>query len=115
MHTVKKNWDCPTLLEFNDWLKDKSEAHERMKLSSGKPKIENSNLPANVLRTRTGTKVFASTSSRQTPSMGDKDNQLTNCIPCKEKHPDGAVWCFAIKRLHNGQNWLQTTNSVFRS
>ena len=87
MHTVKKNWDRPTLLEFNDWLKDKAEAHERMKLSSGKPKTEDSNLPANVPRTKTGTKIFASTSSSETPSMGNKDNRPTSCIACTERHP----------------------------
>ena len=59
----------------------------RMKLSSGKPKTEDSNLPANFPRTKTGTKVFASISSSQTPSMGDKDNRPTSCIASKEKHP----------------------------
>ena len=49
MHTVKKDWDYLTLLESNDWLKYKAEAHERMKLSSGNWRIENSNPTANIL------------------------------------------------------------------
>ena len=28
LFTVKKHWVKPTLLDFNDWLKEKSEAHE---------------------------------------------------------------------------------------
>ena len=30
MHTVKKNWDRPNLFEFDDWLKDQAETHEKM-------------------------------------------------------------------------------------
>ena len=35
MHTVKRSLDRPTLIDFNDWLKHKAEAHERMKTASG--------------------------------------------------------------------------------
>ena len=42
MHTVKKDWSRPTLFDFNEWLKDKAEAHERMKVSTTKPKSEDS-------------------------------------------------------------------------
>ena len=72
IHTVRKNWDRPTILEINDWLKDKAEAHERMKLSSGKLKTEDSNPHANVTRTKNESKIFASTSCSETPSMGEK-------------------------------------------
>ena len=34
MHTVKRNWNRPNMIDFDDWLKDKAEAHERMKASS---------------------------------------------------------------------------------
>ena len=88
-----KNWDGPTLFEVNrtkevkgQRLQDKGETPKRMKLSSGKPKIEDSNPPTNVTRTKIGAKIFASTSSSQTPPMGDKDNGPTSCIACKEKH-----------------------------
>ena len=38
MHTVKKEWLRPTMLDFNDWLKEKAEAHERMKAITFKGK-----------------------------------------------------------------------------
>ena len=69
MHTVNRTWDRPTLLKFKDWLKDKVEAHEKRKLSSGKPKTENSKPFSNVTKTKTGTKILASTSSSETPSI----------------------------------------------
>ena len=40
MHTMRRDLNRPTLNDFNDWLKDKAEAHERMKASNGKPKVE---------------------------------------------------------------------------
>ena len=52
IYTVEKNWDLPTLTEFNNSLKHNAEAHERMKLSSEKQKIEVSNPPADVTRTK---------------------------------------------------------------
>ena len=98
MHTVKKKWDRPTLLEFNEWLKDKAEAHERMKLSAGKPKTEDSNTPSNVTRTKTGAKVFASTSGSKTSTNGNQSRKTirnSNCIVCKEKHP---LWRCSVFR-----------------
>ena len=87
LHTVKKDWTRPTLLDFNDWLKDKAEAHERMKVSSAKPKGDQSALT--VTRTKTGAKVFAAASS-SAPSTGTATKtsrvQLA-CIACKESHP----------------------------
>ena len=40
MHTVKRNWSRPTLLDFNDWLKGKAEALEMMKVTSSKVKSD---------------------------------------------------------------------------
>ena len=62
MLTVKRNWDHPILLEFKDWLKDKAEAHERMKLSSGKPETQDSHPLANIIKTKTAANFSASTS-----------------------------------------------------
>ena len=87
LHTVKKDWTRPTPLEFNDWLKDKAEAHERMKVSSAKPKADES--APTVTRTKTGAKVFAAASS-SAPSTGtsSKTNRVQlACIACKENHP----------------------------
>ena len=87
MHTVKKDWSRPTLLDFNDWLKDKAEAHERMKVSTTKPKNDES--AQSVTRTKTGAKVFASaTSSSSSNGIGTKPNRVQpNCIVCKDNHP----------------------------
>ena len=86
LHTVKKNSTRLTLLDFNDWLEDKAEAHERMKVSSGKPKADES--VSTVTRTKSGTKVFAATSS-SAPSTGTITKttrvQLA-CITCKDNH-----------------------------
>ena len=86
LHTVKKDWSRPTLLDFNDWLKDKAEAQESMKVSSAKPKVDES--APTVTRTKTGAKVFAAASS-SAPSTGTatKTNRVQlACIACKENH-----------------------------
>ena len=87
MHTVKRTLDRPTLIDFNDWLKDKAEAHERMKSASLKPKTEDSTITAT--KTKTVSKVFASTasSSQQRSNSKSKVEQLSNCVACKDKHP----------------------------
>ena len=88
MHTVKKNCDPPKTFEIKDCLKNKAEAHERMKLNSGKPRTEDNNSSANVFRTKDGAKIFGSTSSSQTTSTRDKaENSKTSCIACEGKHP----------------------------
>ena len=85
MYTVNKNCDCPYLLDFNDWLKDKSEAHGKRKLSSGKTETEDGNAYDDLIRTKTGAENFAATSSSQTPSMGEwTENRLTSCIAPKK-------------------------------
>ena len=40
LFTVKKHWVKPTLLDFNDWLKEKAEAHDLMKQTSSKARTE---------------------------------------------------------------------------
>ena len=42
MHTIRKNWRRRTILVFNEWLKDKAEAHERMKVTTTKTKDDES-------------------------------------------------------------------------
>ena len=87
MHTVKNYWSRPTLLDFNEWLKDEAEAHERMKVSTTKPKNDES--AQSVTRTKTGAKVFASaSSSASSDGTGTKPNRVQlNCIVCKVNHP----------------------------
>ena len=99
LHTVKKDWTRPTLLDFNDWLEDKAEAHERMKMSSGKPKAEKS--APTVTRTKTGAKVFAAASS-SAPSLELQPRQL-DCnylaLLAKKIILYGDVACFSAKHL----------------
>ena len=40
LFTVKKHWVKPTLLDFNNWLKEKAEAHDLMKQTSSKARTE---------------------------------------------------------------------------
>ena len=85
MNTVKRNLDRPTLIQFNDWLKEKAEAHERMKATSSKTKTDDVTAPT-VTKTRTGTKVFAATTSNQ-DTTGTKPRGEKRCVACKENHP----------------------------
>ena len=89
MHTVKRDLSRPTLIDFNDWLKDKAEAHERMKVSSGKPKVEETPT-GNVTKTKTNSKVFAATTTSTKNTIATKPSTQkiqVNCVACKDKHP----------------------------
>ena len=88
MYTVKRSLDRPTLIDFNEWLKDKAEAHERMKTASGKPKSDENPQPS-VNKTKTTSKVFAATTSnnQQNSTSKPKPDILPNCVAYKEKHP----------------------------
>ena len=84
LFTVKKHWVKPTLLDFNDWLKEKAEAHDLMKQSATKATPED-NLTS-VTKTKTASKVFASNSQqretkKQMPSAST--NTFFRCIVCK--------------------------------
>ena len=85
MNTVKRNLDRPTLIQINDWLKEKTDAYERMKATSSKTKAEDVTA-STVDKTKTGTKVYAATTSYQdtteTKPRGEK-----RCVECEESHP----------------------------
>ena len=85
MNTVKRNLDRSTLIQFNYWLKDEAEAHERMKATSSKPKTDDVTA-STVTKTKTGTKVFAATTSNQ-DTTGTKPRKEKRCVACKESHP----------------------------
>ena len=98
LHTVRQTLDRPTLIDFNDWLKDKAEAHESMKSLPNKAKPgESTNVT--VTKTKTASYVFAaSTSSQQ--SASDKimnDKPPNTCVACKDKHPLCRCPAFRIK------------------
>ena len=81
LHMVKKGWLRPSLLDFNFWLQEKAEAHDRIQFGSAtKPKGEPNSTTTIV---KTATKTFASESESTTPSTGT--NEL--CPVCKGKHP----------------------------
>ena len=87
LFTVKKHWVKPTLLDFNDWLKEKAEAHDLMKQSATKAKPEEN--ITSVTKTKTASKVFASNSQqrdtkKQIPSSST--NTYSRCIVCKGNH-----------------------------
>ena len=63
LFTVKKHWINPTLLDFNDWLKEKADAHDLMKQSATKAKLEENS--TSVTKTKTASKVFASNSQKR--------------------------------------------------
>ena len=97
MHTVKRSLDRPTLIDFNEWLKDKAEAHERMKTASGKTKSDENPQPS-VNKTKTTSKVFAATTSNNQQNCSPKpksDKPPINCVACKEKHP---LWRCSVFR-----------------
>ena len=37
MHIVRHNWQRPTLRDFINWLKEKAEGHERLRVLNSKP------------------------------------------------------------------------------
>ena len=57
LFTVKKHWVKPTLLDFNDWLKEKVEAHDLMKNTATNAMTEDTN--HSVTRTKVASKAFA--------------------------------------------------------
>ena len=87
LFTVKKHWVKPTLLDFNDWLKEKAEAHDLMEQSATKAKPEEN--ITSVTKTKTASKVFASNlqqreTKKQMPSAST--NTYFRCIVCKGNH-----------------------------
>ena len=78
LHTVKKGWLRPSLLNFNDWLQEKAEAHDRMHFGAAtKPKPE---VTPTTSKVKTATKTFAS-DTQSTSATG-----LEPCVVCKGKH-----------------------------
>ena len=68
IQTVRRQWHRPTLLDFNEWFKEKAEVHERLKTINSKGKSEE------PVKQKVGTKVFASNANI---SNKTKENQST--------------------------------------
>ena len=75
MHTVRHNWQRPTLLDFNNWLKEKDEGHERLRVLNSKAKKNEEPVKPKT------TKVFAA-NSQLTSKAQDKSN-FPPCVLCK--------------------------------
>ena len=73
LFVVKRSWSRPNLIDFNNWLKDKAEAHEQKKNMPGEPKVEEPS------KTKAVTRVFASTSTVEIKF------EYPSCILCKWK------------------------------
>ena len=76
-HTVKRSLYAPSFIDFNHWLEDKAEAHERMCPSSNYNRYQD-----NSVRTKTNVKIFAANSQ----AKFDANIQYSPCLVCKGKH-----------------------------
>ena len=87
LFTVKKHWVKPTLLDFNDWLMEKGEAHDLMKQTSSKARAEdNSN---SVVKNKVASRTSAAntqTKSTQRPASTSATPPNPRCIVCKSNH-----------------------------
>ena len=87
LFTVKKHWVKPALLDFNDWLKEKAEAHDLMKQTSSKARTEdNTN---SVVKTKVASRTFAAntqTKGTQRPASTSSTPANPRCIVCKGNH-----------------------------
>ena len=90
MHTVWHNWQRPTLLDFNDWLKEKAEGHERLRVLNSKAKNEDPIKPKT-------TKVFAANSN--VSNKAHDKFKFPTCVLCKGIH---ALWNCADFKEKNG-------------
>ena len=90
MYTVVKDMVLSTLIDFNDWLKRKADAHERMNVSgASKPKVEESKFKTNSKSFSTSAAVTGSTLST-TPRHARRtnpDSKFLSCPCCKGKNP----------------------------
>ena len=89
MHIVRQNWQRPSLLDFKNWLKEKFEMHERLRVLNSKAENEEPVKPKT-------TKVFAA-NSQVTSKAQDKSN-FPPCVFCKCSH---ALWNWAVFKEKN--------------
>ena len=81
LFTVKKHWVKPTLLDFNDCLKEKAEAHDLMKNIATKARTEDTN--NSVTRSKVASKQHK---SNLKPQQRSPLTSITSCILCKGSH-----------------------------
>ena len=87
LFTVKKHWVKPTLLDFNDWLKEKAQAHDLMKNTATKARTEDTN--NSVTRSKVASKAFAANTQQKSnpkPQQRSPSTSISSCIVCKGSH-----------------------------
>ena len=89
MHIVRHNLQRPTLLDLNNWLKEKAEGLERLRVLNSRVKNEEPVKPKT-------TKVFAVNSQVTCKAQGK--SQLPSCVLCKGSH---ALWNCAVFKEKN--------------
>ena len=90
MQTVRRQWHRPTLLDFNEWLKEKAEGHERLRTINSKVKSEE------PVKQKVGTKVFASNAK-----VSDKTKEKLKFPPCSVCKGQHALWNCAVFKEKN--------------
>ena len=90
LFTVKKHWVKPTLLDINEWLKEKAEAHDSMNTTSSKARIEDNT--SSVVKTKVASRTFAAntqSNGTQRPASVSATSPTPRCIMCKGNH---CIW-----------------------
>ena len=98
LFTVKKHWVKPTLLDFNDWLKEKAEAHDLMKNTAFNARTEATN--NSVTRSKVASKAFAANTQHKSnvkPKQSSPSPPISSCIVCKGSHRLGECRVFQEK------------------
>ena len=82
-HIVLKDMLRPTLIDFNDWLKRKAEAHERMNVSgASKPEVEESKVKSNS-KPLSATAAATGSTLSSTPRHARRTNTEGNFCPAR--------------------------------
>ena len=87
LFAVKTHWVKPTLLDFNDWLKEKAEAHDLMKNTLTKARTEDT--INSVTRSKVASKAFAANTQHKSnfkPKQRSPLTSISSCFVCKGSH-----------------------------
>ena len=87
LFTVKMHWVKPTLLDCNDLLKEKAEAHDLMKNTATKARTEDTINP--VTNSKVASKAFAANTqhkSNHKPQQSSPSTSISSCLVCKGSH-----------------------------
>ena len=88
-HIVKKQWLRPTLLEFNDWLQEKADTHDRTKAVKLKTKTDETSI---VTKTKTTSKAFVSNSKVAEAKQKNPSTRNGNELGCPHFKANHPIW-----------------------